>query len=199
LCSNFAPFPACQIERYDDDPLIDEKPCPLARAGELVINEVLADPGGIDANQDGELVWQHDEFVEMLLLADGSRSTKGLTLTVNGKTRIALPDGCVPAGGALLVFGGGKPNISPTPGLSVLVSPKTLILPNAGGVVAVSRDGDIIARFTYGSEGGNDQSMTRFPDGYGAVMLHKDTPNGLPASPGSCTNGMSLSSGCVEI
>ena len=194
-CSNFAVFPDCQLDTADDSERIDANECEVARAGEIIINEVMADPGAFDSNQDGELVWQHDEFVELIILADEARSLEGLLLTINGKTRAALPGECFPNGSALLIFGGGEPQISHERGLAILVSPKTLILPNIGGVVAITDGEDDIARFVYGPEGGKDQSMTRYPDGFGGVVLHQSTPGGMPASPGRCTNGLSVQRG----
>jgi hypothetical protein len=197
-CINAGLFPDCVAPtQFDDGDLIDERPCPIAAAGDVVINELLADPGGVDANADGMLVWQHDEFVELVMLAPEPRSLKGCTLRINGRVRATLPGVCLSKGSSVVIFGGGEPEWVSSATRHILVADKTLTLPNAGGVVTIERNEMVLARAAYGSEGGKDQSLTRFPDGVGPFVLHTKTPSGFTASPGYCVNGADLDKQCA--
>src|SRR4029077_180017 len=115
---------------------------------DIMINEFLADPpDGLagDANHDGVRDSAADEFVELVnstardLDISGyellSRSTTGAT----DITRHRFAGGTIfPAGTALVVFGGGNPDLSqPVFGGSQIVKASSggLSLTNSGGVV----------------------------------------------------------------
>src|SRR5204863_3031193 len=129
----------------------------------LMINEILADPpAGYDANGDGVASTTADEFVELLNVGEGPLDLGGAKLADSLQTRFTFPAGTVmPAGGVLVVFGGGVPNL---PGIPALAS-TGLALNNSGDTVRVRGvDGAILAEVTYGSEGGYDQSLVRKVD-----------------------------------
>jgi hypothetical protein len=84
--------------------------------GDLTINEVLADPGGVDANGDGAQSGgnnQTDEFVEIVNTSAQPIDLSHLTLwktTTSGRTNLhAFPNPTtLPAGGVIVLFSGGE-------------------------------------------------------------------------------------------
>ena len=79
-------------------------------AGDLVINELLADPAG-DSNLDGVTDAVEDEFIELANHADATIDISGVLITdsdITGVPRHTVPAGTLLAAGqALVVFGGG--------------------------------------------------------------------------------------------
>jgi len=193
----------------------DSNPVTLTFLGDpsrqVLINEVLADPpSGIagDANRDGIRDGTQDEFVELVNGTSNelislsnwtirTRSTGSTTET----TRFTFSAGTsVPAGEAIVVFGGGSLNPGdPVFGCTQVVKATTsagLSLTNSGLTILV-RDGagHLITQFSYGGstglDGGNSQSLTRSPDIAGAFMQHTAAAgvNGRVYSPGLRVNG----------
>ncbi len=84
-------------------------PIPVGSAGELLINEVLADPpAGFDANGDGQSRPQEDEFVELLYLGKEPLSVGGWTLSDSRLERFRFPTGAVLEPGELVVVYGSR-------------------------------------------------------------------------------------------
>ncbi|MBX3470888.1 MAG: IPT/TIG domain-containing protein [Planctomycetes bacterium] len=79
--------------------------------GDLLVNEVLADASQLDANGDGVVHPDGDEFVELVNTRGGPLDLTGLELLDgSGEVRHRFPNPTtLPAGGALVVFGGGTP------------------------------------------------------------------------------------------
>jgi uncharacterized repeat protein (TIGR01451 family) len=181
----------------------------------VFINEVLADPpDGIagDANRDGTRDGTQDEFVE---LVNGSTTnenigiggwtikTRPLTGSTTETTRFTFASGTsLPAGTAIVVFGGGTANFNPNDnafGCAQVVRATTsagLSLTNAGlNVVVRDASGNLIAEFPYGGssglDGDNNQSLTRSPDITGTFIQHTAAAgaNGRRYSPGLRTDG----------
>jgi uncharacterized protein (TIGR03437 family) len=177
----------------------------------VLINEVLADPPtGIagDANHDGVRDGTQDEFVELV------NGTSSELINIGGWTIRTRPVGSstettrftfaggtsLPAGEAIVVFGGGSFNPSdPIFGCAQVVKTTTsagLSLTNSGLTILV-RDGagNLISQFSYGGstglDGGNAQSLTRSPDVTGAFVQHTAAAgvNGRRFSPGLRTDG----------
>ncbi len=179
----------------------------------VVINEALADPpDGIagDANHDGVRDGTQDEFVELvngtsselISLSGWTIKTRPVGSTTE-TTRFTFATGTsLPAGEALVVFGGGGANFNPndpvfgcaqvfkitnSSGLSLTNSGLTILLKDANG--------NLIAQFSYGGstglEGDNNQSLTRSPDVTGSFVQHTAAAgaNGRAYSPGLRTNG----------
>lgn len=157
----------------------------------ILINEILADPDPIlgDSNGDGEVNSDDDEFVELVNLTGKTLDISGWSIFDEVRLRYAFPDGTsLPNGCAVVVFGGGVP--SGTFGGSQVFTAGSLGLNNTGDLITVvDPDGVIMAVAGYGSEGNQNQSLTRNPDLTGSLPLvpHSDVPGsgGRLFSPGT--------------
>ena len=172
----------------------------------VVINEVLADPpDGIagDANHDGVRSGADDEFIELVNSTGGSINISGWTVSTRGTTETLrhtfAANTTLPAGEAIVVFGGG--NFNPNnPAFAcaqvVKASSGGLSLTNSGLTITV-RDsaGNLVTQFTYGTgtslAADNDQSLTRSPDITGSFVQHTTATGagGRRFSPGAKVNG----------
>ena len=141
----------------------------------VVINEVLADPpAGIgDANGDGIVSATQDEFVELLNSGPDGVSLDGWKLSDAVQVRRIFSSGdLIPSYGFFVVFGG-------------------LSLNNGGDTVTLRDAGaGLVDTMTYGAEGGQDASLTRWPDGAGPFTLHTSVSS-APFSPGRTVDGRS--------
>jgi hypothetical protein len=170
------------------------------RAGAFVlINEVLADPpAGLagDANKDGAGSAAQDEFIELFNGADEDIDVSGWYLSDALKPRhIFSAASRVPGRGFLVVFAGGAPFL---PGVDWQVaSSGALSLNNDGdGVSLFDRAGALVDQVSYGSEGGHDRSLVRWPEGAGDMLvLHSGLPEagGRSYSPGTFVDGTKYS------
>lgn len=78
--------------------------------GDLLLNEFLPDASGLDANGDGVISEDGDEFVELVNTTSDPMDVSGLLLSDSGSERHRFPNPTtIPAGGCLVVFGGGTP------------------------------------------------------------------------------------------
>jgi hypothetical protein len=145
----------------DDDPTpVPLPPAPAApvppRPGDLVLNEIHADPhlSEGDANGDGVVSSDGDEFVELVNVTGRPLALGGVTISDALAVRYTFPDGEVLAPGcAVSIFGG-------------------LVLNNGGDTVSVALGETVFTSVTYGPEGGQDQSLTRAPDLTGDFVQH---------------------------
>lgn len=162
---------------------------PAPAAGQIVINEVLADPGvAADTNGDGTASTTQDEFVEIVNLSSVAMDVSGMTLSDATGVRHTFPTTTViPAGASLVVFGGGTISVPYGGSLAQTASTGTLGLNNGGDTVTLTLGGVVIDTMTYGSAGGADQSLVRDPEYSGAFVQH-GTLNG-PYSVGTTTEG----------
>jgi uncharacterized protein (TIGR03437 family) len=175
----------------------------------LVFNEVLADPPdgpAGDANHDGVRVGAEEEFVELVNGAGEALDLSGWTLRTRPlaggaeSVRHTFPPGSLlPAGEAIVIFGGGSPNPEdPFFGGAPVAraSAGSLSLSNAGLTLLV-RDaaGDLVSLFSYGEAddgfGGDavNQSLTRSPDIHGAFVRHTAAAGAARFSPGRRSDG----------
>jgi len=156
----------------------------------IVINEVLADPAALtgDANGDGVVNSGDDEFVELVNAGFDPVSLDSWMLSDLVKVRHTFSPGTsIPASGFYVVFGGGIPQGFST---AAIASTNTLGLNNSGDTLTLlDGNGLLIDSLTYGSEGGQDVSLTRSPDAAGVFTSHA-TVNGLPFSPGTTIDGL---------
>jgi len=161
----------------------------------IVINEILADPpAGVfgDANGDGVTSSSQDEFVELLNTGNSAINLSGWYLADAVSTRhIFSPATSILEHGFLVIFGGGTPSL---PGIQTQAASTGLLsLNNAGDQVILFDDAGVIAsQLIYGSEGGKDQSLTRFPEGSGSdFVLHTslEQAQGKKFSPGTTIDG----------
>ena len=169
---------------------------------QVVVNEIHADPASGsagDANGDGLRDSSQDEFVEILNAGSSSINISGWRIRDNAvSNRHTFSSGTiVPAGGSIVVFGGGNPQGNFGNSLVQTATSGALGFNNAGDrVTLLDGSGSTVDFYDYvQSEGGDNQSITRSPDGIGTFQKHL-TVSALRYSPGTTINGSSFSSGC---
>jgi hypothetical protein len=139
-----------------------------------------------------------DEFIELVNLTGTTLDLTGWTISDAVRVRFRFPDGSrLENKCAVVVFGGGSP--SGLFGGSLVYTAGSLGLNNSGDQITL-RDtgGSIQTSCSYGSEGGQDQSLTRSPDLSPVVMiLHSSAPGagGRIFSPGTRVSGQAFD-GC---
>ena len=160
----------------------------------VVINEILADPpsgdDAGDANRDGSQNRNEDEFVEILNTGLRPINIGGWQLSDNSRTsnRFAFPDTTwIAPGEYIVLFGGGTP--TGFTGQVFVDDGKIgrLGLSNTSDQVFLINpvSNDTLASAGWGREGGNDQSLVRYPEGIGEWVLHTELPGtGEKFSPG---------------
>jgi hypothetical protein len=163
-----------------------------------VINEILADPDASlgDANGDGSVNTSEDEFVELINNSDSSIDISGWTLSDGFGIRHTFANSTViPANNAVVVFGGGTPTGSFGGASVVVATTGSLGLNNSGDTITLDNGSDAeVVAYTYGSEGGDNQSITRDPDITGSFVKHSlaSGSGGALFSPGNNANGTPL-------
>jgi uncharacterized protein (TIGR03437 family) len=181
--------------------------------GDILINEVLADPPGAaptdsngDANHDGVRSSSDDEFVELVNSTSRDIDISGYQLLARSSSaasdtlRHTFANGTILAARtAVVIFGGGAPNPSdPVFGGALILKASTggLSLSNTGGIVTLRDSSGAVANiFEYGGatglSGGANQSMTRSPDINGAFTGHGTATGGggRLLSPGTRVDG----------
>jgi beta-lactamase superfamily II metal-dependent hydrolase len=161
----------------------------------VVIHEIHADPHASqgDANGDGTVSVTQDEFVELANTTWEAIDLSGWTLSDAVGVRHVFANGTVvPPREAVVVFGGGSPTgafgNAAANGLVFTASTGTLGLNNGGDTITLADAGSAtVQAVTYGSEGGNDVSLTRSPDLTNAPFVAHTTasPTGARYSPGT--------------
>ncbi len=162
-------------------------------ASDVVLNEILADPPAElagDANGDGIRDTSDDEFVELFNGGAAPVDIGGWVLHDATGPRHEFADATVLGPGQLLVvFGGGTP--TGIPGLVEVASTGGLSLNNGGDQVRlVGADGVTRDTHAYGSEGNQDESLIRVPDG-GAWTRPSSAGYPWAFSPGQSNEGPS--------
>ena len=185
-------------------PLIDYKTggvVPTADATTLAvgagwgINEIHADPDPSlgDANGDGTLDTSDDEFIEILNNTGGAVDISAWTISDGVGVRHAFPSGTTISDGCgVVVFGGGTPAGAFGGMTAQTASSGSLGLNNGGDDLILKNDSDVpVAAVTYGSEGGDDQSLTRDPDLTGGFGKHTTAAGagGARFTPGARVDG----------
>jgi predicted extracellular nuclease len=159
-----------------------------------VINEIHADPAfpDGDANGDGTRDSTDDEFLELVNVSGAAVDISGWTLADGFGVRHVFPAGTVVADGCgVVVFGGGSPS-GVFGGMTVqTASTGALGLNNSGDSVTLADGATEEATAGYGSEGGQNQSLTRDPDLTGGFVLHTlaTGSGGALYSPGTRADG----------
>ena len=172
---------------YKTDESIEQATATTAEAPAIVINEILADPDATngDANGDGTVDAEDDEFIELYNNSDNAINISGFK--IKDATNIARHT--FPANSYLqphdvvVVFGGGTP--TGFDHLDVMVSSSGILgLNNSGDNITITDENDnTIVSYTYSSEGGDNQSITRDPDVTGSFVKHSTTTGGAFFSP----------------
>jgi hypothetical protein len=147
--------------------------CRAAEPGDLILTEILADPGGEDVSGDGFYDSSDDEFVEFVNLASVSVGLLNVQLRVSG-SGVELAAVCLEPQAAHVHFG----------------AEDHLGLNNTGDSVDLLISGEVVDSHTYGGEGGKQQSLTRAEqlDSASPWVQHLDVST-EPWSPGACFNG----------
>lgn len=170
-------------------------------ASPLVINELHADPDSMsgDANGDGSADPQDDEFIELVNTTGATFDLSGFVLSDSNSDRHLFPSTLLPAGCAVVVFGGGSLTGPFGSAQAVAASTGALGLNNDGDTVRLENGGFILAEVVYGSEGGNDQSLTRDPDLTGGFVEHSTATGAAGAlfSPGTLVDGSDFAVDCT--
>lgn len=169
----------------------------------LVINEIHADPDGSiagDANGDGTRDGSDDEFVEIVNNSATDLDVSGWEIRDGAGSRHIFPAGTIiSANCAIVVFGGGTPTGVFGGALVQTASTGSLGLSNSGDDVEIYNGATLVTSYTYGGEGGNNQSITLDPDVTGATPLVQHTgatgAAGALFSPGTRVDGSNFS-GC---
>ncbi|MEM7343218.1 MAG: lamin tail domain-containing protein [Chloroflexota bacterium] len=170
-----------------------------------IINEVHADPHSAlgDANGDGTVDSGDDEFVELINKSGTTVDISGWTLADNVSSSFAFPAGTtIPDGCAVIVFGGGTPN-GEFGGAFVFTDNGSIGsgLNNSGDTVFLRHGSQTIVSYDYGSEGGDNQSLTRNPDitGPDPLVQHLDeTSASARYSPGLTLDGELFATACAD-
>ena len=165
--------------------------CLPAMGGELVINELLARPAGLDLDGDG-LSNHRDEAIEVRLSSTGTRHLQGAQLRVAGQVRGVLLDSTCHWPGALLVVVGSTTGLLLLPAaIPQLHLSGPLGLPDKGADLAlIGRGGGTLDQVAYpvAPEG---RSLVRTPEGsrWAPLLAHPDGVDGSGHSLGKCSDG----------
>ncbi|MCA9944179.1 MAG: lamin tail domain-containing protein, partial [Anaerolineales bacterium] len=168
----------------------------------VVINEFLADPAADlpgDANGDGTRDSSDDEFVEIVNVSGADLDVSGWSISDGVQVRHTFPSNTIiPADCAAVVFGGDTPTGVFGGAVVQTASTGALGLNNGGDTITLDDGASSTLEYVYGSEGGNDQSLTREPDTTGPFVLHSDAAasGGTLFSPGTQLDGTPFS-GCT--
>lgn len=160
---------------------------------DLIINEILADPGTTDgdANNDGTINTSEDEFIELYNVGTQPLDISGYTMEDGYTTRHTFPaQTTIGSGEFFVLFGGGS--VDNFNGNSQVSSSGSLGLNNGGDDVIIKNTaGVVVVTVTY--SGANDQSICRDPDFTGEFVGHlSHSTNARVFSPG-LTNDTPLS------
>jgi len=185
------------LDGFDDCP---NEPGPTLYNGcpspHILINEVLYDPPNDlpgDANGDGIREPQEDEFIEFYNYG-GDLDISGWSVHDNAEERHIFPEGTViPAGGVLVLFGGGTPTGAFGGSIVQVASGGILNMNNSGDLVTVYDINDV-SILTFDIEPLSDnpnESYTRNPDITGEFEQHAQIPesSGTLFSPGTKIDG----------
>jgi predicted extracellular nuclease len=175
---------------------------PPAPPSDWVINEIHADPASGaagDANGDGVRDGVDDEFVEIVNTSGGNADISGWTLSDGFGLRHTFPAGSVVADGcSIVIFGGGVPTGAFGISQVQTASGGSLGLNNGGDDITLNNGVSDVATVSYGSAGGDNQSLTLDPDVTGAAFVKHSVAAGSGGalySPGTQIDGTQFS-GC---
>jgi hypothetical protein len=197
-CVDHLSFPGCLTRATTSVALggPPEPACDRAEYSEVVLNEVLVNPGGGDPSGDGVPDNRRDEFVELMLVGQEPLWLDGLQLWVGTNQRAVLHTGCLEPGTVITIFSGhGVVPAAEWVG-PLFVSESPLALSNEFTRVELWRDFERYDRLdVYAAPDG--VSVARYPDGEGEFRPHTQIPGGRRWSPGACTNGGPAALGCA--
>ncbi|MBH24000.1 MAG: hypothetical protein CMH57_06035 [Myxococcales bacterium] len=116
---------------------------PLAQMGDLVLNEVLADPpADVDVNMDGTADTNDDEFLEFVNVSSQTVRLSGFELYKNdgAAPETVLKTECLGPGEALVIFGGLESGAAAPaiPGARVEIADGSMQLNNSGATITLT-------------------------------------------------------------
>ncbi|MFE8071715.1 lamin tail domain-containing protein [Marinobacteraceae bacterium S3BR75-40.1] len=159
-----------------------------------ILTEVLADPAsGLagDANGDGIRSSSQDEFVEILNDGDTVLDLSGALLSDSVKVRHEFSAGTIlQPYQAIVVFGGGDPDLSASRALIQTASSGRLSLNNGGDEILLSGGGFGTLRWAFGDEWADNRSLTLSANG--EYVAHTDLAS-TAFSPGTTPEGNAYS------
>ncbi len=161
----------------------------------ILINEIHADPHPLlgDANNDGEVHSDNDEFLELVNVGEESLNLSGWQIRDLIKTRFVFPEGTILNGGCGLVIFGGEVSVALIEGSQVFSTGSLALNNNGDTIFLLDQEQLIQMTLIYGPEGGEDQSLTLFPDLVGQLPhnLHSEIieAEGRLFSPGTRVDG----------
>ena len=136
----------------------------------IILNEIHADPHPElgDANEDGMIGSDDDEFLEFVNIGEDPLDLSGWEISDAVRVRFTFPPNTIlPRMGATVIFGGGEPEGEF--GGSMVFASGTLGLNNNGDTIYLQdTEGKLWIQYIFGSEANQDQSLTRDPDLIGA-------------------------------
>ena len=167
---------------------------------DILLNEIHADPDPVlgDANQDGQVHSDDDEFLEFVNIGEMDLDLSSWEIADSVKIRFEFPEGTIlKPGCGMVVFGGGAPQDNF--GCSLIFTAGSLGLNNAGDNISLfDQYGELKLSYQYGPEGAKNQSLTRSPDISGdlPLILHSEAigSNGALYSPGFAVDGSEIGS-----
>jgi len=197
---------AAQVTDADSSPLSADIVFSFTTAGGAgaawVVNEIHADPDSVggDANGDGTSNFSTDEFVEIVNVSGSDADISGWTVSDGFGVRHMFPAGTVvPDQCSIVIFGGGTPTGAFGNSVVQTASGGSLGLNNGGDDIFLNDGSSDIATAGYGSEGGDNQSLTLDPDITGTLPYVKHTvatgSGGALYSPGTNVDGTDFA-GC---
>lgn len=167
--------------------------CRPILSGELLVNELLVRPGGVDLDGDGQST-SRDEAIELRIDAPEPVHLRGVSLQIGDQQRGAWPlDDCVQPG-ALLVVVGHTTGAVPLPeGASRVNWPQTLKLPDGPTTLRwLGSQGATLAEASWADQGsGPGASMVRQVDGvwWASLVRHDSVMPERRHSLGACADG----------
>ena len=167
----------------------------------LILNEILYDPSNTaldgDANNDGVYAQNEDEFLEFINLSSVELDLSGYKIfddenLLAGVPNHLFPDGSiVPAGKAIVIFGGGTPTGSFGNAVIQTSSSGDFNLNNAGDMMYLfdTQDSLILSFDIVPLSDNPNESYTRNPDITGEFEQHHLAAEGVLFSPGTRLDG----------
>ena len=177
----------------------------ITASAQLIINEVCYDPSNValegDANGDGTYVQLEDEFIEFVNVGSAPLNLGGYqildSVIASGIATVRhtfASNVVIPAGGSLVIFGGGGAPVGSFGGAVILVDTGSagLSMQTAGEIILVANAaGSRILSFNTDELSDNpNESYTRNPDITGAFFQHASLPGSLKFSPGTLNTGL---------
>jgi hypothetical protein len=162
---------------------------------QIIINEILYDvpAGNGDANRDGVINEQEDEFVEFINLEPHAVDLSGWTVSDLAAQRHVFPQGTLlQPGQPLVLFGGGIPTGDFGGAIVQVASSGELRLGNTGDCLMLADEyGRLVVERCWDLGEFVEVSMVRAPEKTGAFTAHDLAPGsgGSLFSPGTQTDG----------